>query len=188
MRRRWLRTLINCKIIDYEDFHFCFMRLKPNERYDILRTYSYDILEYFLDWPLQNEFLEVADRMWSYISPHDFIKIFHFIIYQRIMIGWEDYDYIHLLKEFWKLSPANLKEKVMEDTIYKILHPIITHNSFFQKEQLFIGYERDVMFHRLGTKYYVSKRPFLLKLAKSRELRNITEKCKSNKIMNQHNI
>ncbi|GFY40288.1 uncharacterized protein TNIN_217941 [Trichonephila inaurata madagascariensis] len=91
---QWYNSFLNLKYIEYDDLRFCFSLLDKNEQENTLRQYSSKILQYYLVWPLQNEFLIVSKNIWPYMSIENCIDILHFIIYQRIMIGWKDFNYV----------------------------------------------------------------------------------------------
>ncbi|GFS89541.1 uncharacterized protein NPIL_221711 [Nephila pilipes] len=118
----WLNYSIKYETIDSEDFLFCLSHLKAHqEKESIFRENPCQVLGYFLDWPLQSEFLEVAENMWSFLSGSIFFFLLHFIIYERILKEWDDYDYFYLLREFWRQSPIHLKECIKLKNIYQVV-------------------------------------------------------------------
>ncbi|GFU71209.1 uncharacterized protein TNCV_2195851 [Trichonephila clavipes] len=160
-KARCYKTFIDLKIIDYEDLHACFLMLEKNVQEFILRRYSSKILQYNLVWPLQNEFLNVTKNIWPYMSIENYIDILHFIIYQRIMIGWKDFDYVWLLKEFWKQTPNNFKELVKKQNIYQVLLPVIRCDLYkrFPNEVILENYTDDVLhFHHIGINYEIRRK------------------------------
>ncbi|GFY54096.1 uncharacterized protein TNIN_465711 [Trichonephila inaurata madagascariensis] len=161
-KKQWFKSFINCKAINYEDVHFCLSLLKKNEQENVLRQYSSKILQYYLVWPLQNEFLIVSKNIWPYMSIENYIDVLHFMIYQRIMIEWKDFDYVGLLKEFWRQTPNNFKELVKKDEIYQIVLPVINCELYkrFPNEVILENYKDDVLkFHHVGLNYCVLRRP-----------------------------
>ncbi|GFY43357.1 uncharacterized protein TNIN_90691 [Trichonephila inaurata madagascariensis] len=130
----WLNNCILNKRIDYEDLCSCLSLLEKNEQELILRLYSSEILQYYLVWPLQNEFLDVLKSLWPFISIEKCIDILCFIIYERLMIGWKDFDYVWLLKEFWRQTPNNFKEllKYHEYTKTYYLSLVMSWTTVFQ--------------------------------------------------------
>ncbi|GFX73661.1 uncharacterized protein TNCV_5025651 [Trichonephila clavipes] len=161
-KKLWLKSFINCKAINYEDVHFCLSFLEKNEQEDIWRQYSSKILQYYLVWPLQNEFLSVLKNIWPYMSIENYIDILHFIIYERIMIGWNDFDYVGLMKEFWRQTPNNLKELVKRYEIYQVALPVINCELFkrYPNEVILENYKDHVLkFHHVGINYCLLRRP-----------------------------
>ncbi|GFU48793.1 uncharacterized protein TNCV_4468411 [Trichonephila clavipes] len=157
---RWYNSFINLKYIEYEDIHFCFSLLKKNEQENTLRQYSSKILQYYLVWPLQNAFLNVSKNIWPYMSIGNYIDILQFIIYERIMIGWKDFDYVGLMKEFWRQTPNNFKELVKKEKIYQVLLPVIRCELFkrFPNEVILENYTDDVLsFHHIGIHYELKR-------------------------------
>ncbi|GFY60678.1 uncharacterized protein TNIN_493171 [Trichonephila inaurata madagascariensis] len=159
----WYKIFLNLKVLDYKDVRFCLSLLEKNEQKNILRQYSSKILQYYLVWPLQNEFLIVSKNVWPFMSIENYIDILQFIIYERIMIGWKDFNYVWLLKEFWRQTPNNFKELVKRDKIYQVILPVINFELYkrFSNEVILENYKDDVLkFHHVGINYYLDRRLF----------------------------
>ncbi|GFR14292.1 uncharacterized protein TNCT_461131 [Trichonephila clavata] len=159
---KWLKSFLNCKAIDHDDLRLCFALLEKNEQENTLRQYSSNILQYYLVWPLQKEFLNVSKNVWPYMSIENYIKILHFIIYERIMIGWEDFDYVWLLKEFWRQTPNTFKELAKENEIYRVVLPVINCELYkrFPNELILENYKgKALKFQHIGINYCVVKKP-----------------------------
>ncbi|GFR10019.1 uncharacterized protein TNCT_164881 [Trichonephila clavata] len=118
---QWLDNCFKEEIYDLDEFHFCLSYLDAHEKENIFKKYPFHVLLYFLDWPLQDEFLEVADLMWSYLTERMFFHVLHFIIYEKIIREWSEYNYFYLLKKFWYGSPIHLKECIQSKKIYEAL-------------------------------------------------------------------
>ncbi|GFR32775.1 uncharacterized protein TNCT_596491 [Trichonephila clavata] len=162
---RWYKTFISIKVIDYEDLHSCLSLLEKNEQEFILRKYSSKILEYYLVWPLQNEFLNVSKIIWPYMSIESYIDLLKFIIYERIMIGWKDFDYVELLKEFWRQTPDTFKELAKKEEIYQVVLLVINcelHKNF-PNEVILENYKGNVLkFHHVGMNYDLKRKRVLV--------------------------
>ncbi|GFY40301.1 uncharacterized protein TNIN_91011 [Trichonephila inaurata madagascariensis] len=157
----WYKYFLNLKILGYEDLHACLSLLEKNDQEFILRKYSSKILQYYLVWPLQNEFLNVTKNVWPYMSIENYIDILHFITYQRIMIEWKDFDYVWLLKEFWEQTPNNFKELVKKDEIYQIVLPVINCEPYkrFQNEVILENYKWNILkFQHIGFNYEIRRK------------------------------
>ncbi|GFY46746.1 uncharacterized protein TNIN_417571 [Trichonephila inaurata madagascariensis] len=151
---------INCKIINYDDMCLCLSLLEKNEQEIVLRKCASEILQYYLAWPLQHEFLDVSKSLWPFISIEHCIDILYFIIYERIMIGWKDFDYVGLLKGFWMQTPNNFKELVKDYDIYPHLSKVISYeqDNSFPNEVILKNYKgSDLNFHHVGINYRISK-------------------------------
>lgn len=163
--QRKLKYLLNSifwKTMEYEDLILTLSEIDASNREDIFKTCAAQVLEYFLDWPLQNEFIEVADFLWPYLSETNFRYLLELILYRRIMVGWVDYDYIDLLKEFWSRSPPPHKEYIKQNCIYEPLMFAVNHNSIepFPNEKLLENYKEEyLMFKFQGVKYCMFKSP-----------------------------
>ncbi|GFQ87698.1 uncharacterized protein TNCT_82331 [Trichonephila clavata] len=152
-KQEWCQRLILLKLMDYNDVCFCLSFFKENQLENILRRYSVEILQYYLVWPFQKEFLNVTKILWPYMSIQDYIHLLNFIMYQRIMIGWKDFDYVWLVKEFWRQTPNNLKELAKRDMIYQLILPVINYkeNKRFPNEMILQNYEGNILeFHHVG--------------------------------------
>ncbi|GFU54948.1 uncharacterized protein NPIL_433951 [Nephila pilipes] len=116
-----LNTVMSKEIMLYENFLFCLSQMGDDGREAIFETYPLKILMYFLDWPFQCQFLDAARHLLPYFTLNDFQKIIELIVIDRIMLGWKDFDYIKLLKEFWSLSPIVLRQIIKRHNVYKSL-------------------------------------------------------------------
>ncbi|GFX52238.1 uncharacterized protein TNCV_4800951 [Trichonephila clavipes] len=133
---QWLDNSLKEEIYDYDEFHFCLSHLDAFEKENIFKEYPLHVLLYYLDWPLQGEFLEVADHLWSYLSERNFFRVLHFIIYEKIISEWSEYNYFYLLEKFWNGSPMPFKEYIQRRNIYEALMIAIDcqNKSSFHKE------------------------------------------------------
>ncbi|GFQ65974.1 uncharacterized protein TNCT_116671 [Trichonephila clavata] len=159
-KAEWFKFYLHRKSINYEDLCVCLSLLEKTEQELILKQYSSKILQYYLVWPLQNEFLDVLKNIWPYMSIENYTNILYFIIYERIMIGWKDCDYVDLLKELWRQTPNNFKELVKNYEIYRILLLILSYeleNSFPNKAILENYKGRALKFHHIGRNYCIAK-------------------------------
>ncbi|GFR28297.1 uncharacterized protein TNCT_210231 [Trichonephila clavata] len=165
LRVEWYKTLINLKVIDYEDICSCLSVLQKHEQENILREYSSKILQYYLVWPLQKEFLNVTKNVWPYMSIENYINILNFIIFERILIGWKDFNYVWLLKDFWRQTPNNFKELAKKDEIYQLVLPVINCELYKRcpNEMLLEKYKgNDLEFHHFGINCNLSREIILV--------------------------
>ncbi|GFT78215.1 uncharacterized protein TNCV_4335811 [Trichonephila clavipes] len=163
LKAHWYEIFIHLKVMDCEDVRFCLSLLEKNDQESILREYSSQILQYYLVWPWQKEFLIVSKNIWPYMSIENYIDILHFIIYERIMIGWKDFDYVWLMKEFWRETPNNFKELAKNDDIYPVVLSVINFEQYkrFPNEVILENYRDDVLkFHHVGINCKLDRRQF----------------------------
>ncbi|GFY39511.1 uncharacterized protein TNIN_315361 [Trichonephila inaurata madagascariensis] len=158
--------------LQYEDFLFYLSHLKDYEREAIFKYYGFKILRmYFLEWPLQSKFLSAAEQLLPHLNEEDFCDLLKIIVYERIMLGWEDFNYIDLLKEFWSLSPLHLKEYIMAlGPFYVAIMFIINFpvGGNFPNEILFKSHQRDALvFQYSGVKYCLYKKNEVVSKKKS---------------------
>ncbi|GFU46759.1 uncharacterized protein NPIL_318781 [Nephila pilipes] len=143
---QWLIYSIEKETIDNEEFLFCLSHLEGNHE-NLFRNHPFRILGYFLDWPLQCKFLEAAEILWTFLSGRMFFFLLHFIIYEKILEKWDDYDYFHLLREFWHQSPIHLKECIKMKNIYQVVMLAIDHgdtSSFY--DEIIVKYCEHITF------------------------------------------
>ncbi|GFT78232.1 uncharacterized protein TNCV_4335941 [Trichonephila clavipes] len=160
-RVQWLESYMLRKSVNHEDLCLCLSLLDKNGQELILRQYASEILQYYLVWPLQNQFLDVLKSLWPFISILNCIFILKFILYERIMIGWKDFDYVGLLKEFWKQTPNNFKVLLKNHGMYQNILRVINYelDNSFPNEVILENYESNCLdFRHVGIKYRISKR------------------------------
>ncbi|GFT74383.1 uncharacterized protein NPIL_282981 [Nephila pilipes] len=116
-----LKTILYKGCMLYENFLFFLSQIGDEEREVIFKEYPLKILMYFMDWPFQCQFLEAARQLLPYLNITEFQRVLYVILYERIMIGWKDFDYISLLKEFWSQSPTILRQQMETHFLYKNL-------------------------------------------------------------------
>ncbi|GFR30521.1 uncharacterized protein TNCT_637611 [Trichonephila clavata] len=115
-----------------------FSKMDINSQILILEREPYGVLKMFLDWPLQNHFMEKVNRVWFLLKKEHFLGLLHIIICQKIMMGWTDFEYIGLLKEFWYCSPVQFKKYIKQMKMYEVLEMILTntHTEPYPKKYL----------------------------------------------------
>ncbi|GBM05319.1 hypothetical protein AVEN_46861-1 [Araneus ventricosus] len=119
---------INRRRMNRSDLFSCLSKLNRNERTKIFKECAKNILRHYINWPLQNHFLEMAECLWPYLSETNFQHLLEFILHRRILQEWSDFDYIGLLKDFWLSSPDHFKEFVKGKNVYKSLMVVINHD------------------------------------------------------------
>ncbi|GFT74428.1 uncharacterized protein NPIL_283151 [Nephila pilipes] len=153
---RYINYVMSKNYILYEDLLFCLSQISDDEKETIFKEHPFKILMYFLDWPLQCEFLLAAKRLLTYLTANDFRDILIVILYERIMLDRKDFDYINLLKEFWSIIPPQFKQSLKTDSIYKGLMYTINFpvDEIFRHEKLFEHFSgRSLTFGYRGVKY-----------------------------------
>ncbi|GFS61452.1 uncharacterized protein TNCV_4311821 [Trichonephila clavipes] len=157
----FLKNALSQECLQCNDFLFYMSHTGNEERKEVFRVRALKILQLFLDWPLQCEFLKAAEHLLPYFSKIDFFVMLDIIIFERIMLCRKDFNYVDLLKEFWSLSPPNLKESIKNYPIYEPLMFIINFpvGEIFPSEQILQSYESDnLIFRCCGVKYILCRR------------------------------
>ncbi|GFS91579.1 uncharacterized protein TNCV_1139901 [Trichonephila clavipes] len=108
------------EFIAYNEFRLLLARMTDDMKKQTFKKCAYKVLQlYFLDWPLQSEFLEVAEQLLPYFNNrNEFLSLIRKILFERIMLGRKDFNYINLLKELWSISPSHLKESIRNHPFY----------------------------------------------------------------------
>ncbi|GFT74389.1 uncharacterized protein NPIL_282991 [Nephila pilipes] len=153
---QYIQKVMSENYIEYEDLLFCLSHISEDEREIIFKKYALRILMYFLDWPLQSEFLYAAKHLLPYFTGNNFRDILTVILYERIMLGRKDFNYISLLKEFWAISPLLLRRFIETNSIYKILMHTMNYpiGEVFPHQKLFESFHgTGLMFGYQGMKY-----------------------------------
>ncbi|GFY44405.1 uncharacterized protein TNIN_108811 [Trichonephila inaurata madagascariensis] len=157
----FLRLALLKKILEYEDFLFCYNCIDAERQETIRKLAPSNILEYFLDPPFHDKFLEVSTSLMPYVIHEDFIYVVHAIIFGRIMPGFKDFDYVTLLKKFWSSAPDHLKKQVTADDIaYGPLMCILKYDGsspFLHETLLETCYLKNIIFGYFGVRYCVFK-------------------------------
>ncbi|GFY06943.1 uncharacterized protein TNCV_4090451 [Trichonephila clavipes] len=152
----FLNTVLSEECLQCDDFLFYMSHMTKEESKDVFKISAFKILLLLLNWPLQGEFLKVAEHLLPYFTEINFFVMLDIIIYQRIMLRRKDFNYIGLLKGFWSLSPSNLKESLKNYPIYEPLMLIINSpvGEIFPSEKLLQSYESGYLtFRCCGVKY-----------------------------------
>ncbi|GFY78035.1 uncharacterized protein TNIN_92171 [Trichonephila inaurata madagascariensis] len=112
---------------------FCMFRMSVEYREDLLKRFPLKVLRIYLSWPCHHFFLDAANKVWDLLPGNHFFCLLHIIICQKIVDLWEDFDYVELLRQFWRRSPDHLKQCVEGTDIFEILMEIVKHG-FHQKD------------------------------------------------------
>ncbi|CAL1287355.1 unnamed protein product [Larinioides sclopetarius] len=104
---------------------FCLLEMDCDQKAEMFKKTPFKTLKCFLNFPWQNSFLLVTLYMQPYLRETDFVYLIYFIIYEKIIPQWKDYNYMELLTEFWIQSPYRFKEYVSSQEIFKIVNFII---------------------------------------------------------------
>ncbi|GFS79549.1 uncharacterized protein NPIL_211751 [Nephila pilipes] len=177
IRLFYLIEALSRKCMQYEDFLFFLSKMDNYERTKVFDACAVDILVYFLDWPLQRNFIHAAKRLLPYFKRRDSRHILDLILYERIMLGRKEFDYISLLKEFWFLCET-FYATFHDETFYETCYEEAFHETLmftinyptdknFPNEQLLERFRREYLTYECqGIKYCLlrtkehSKHPF----------------------------
>ncbi|KAF8770899.1 hypothetical protein HNY73_018376 [Argiope bruennichi] len=113
-RRKFFEDLVICNTVD---FRFCLYAVTNEEQEEIMKLHAPSVLECHMNWPLTNLFLEVAEKLWKFLSHRSFVELLYFILdhHERT-----DIDCKYLAAEFWKMSPEPFKEYAKTSLSFKI--------------------------------------------------------------------
>ncbi|GFY72056.1 uncharacterized protein TNIN_468951 [Trichonephila inaurata madagascariensis] len=128
MKKFRLVSFVVKGLIEFEYIYQCLSPEEFDSCSESLKVFPQYVLRYLLEWPFQGEFLKVASRGWTFLSTEGFQDLLKVIVFQRIMIGRDDFDYVHLLEEFWKQSQPRHKKSLIKSPIYDIVLLIVDTN------------------------------------------------------------
>ncbi|XP_055929449.1 uncharacterized protein LOC129960225 [Argiope bruennichi] len=92
-----------------DDFLLCMYGATKEEEEQILKMEAFKLLVVYLNWPLQNFFLQIVEKMWPFIDYPVFEKVLHTIFSYKVKK--QDFDYEQLLVDMFAKSPKDFKEK-----------------------------------------------------------------------------
>ncbi|GBN49308.1 hypothetical protein AVEN_71156-1 [Araneus ventricosus] len=95
-----------------EEFRLCIYTMTKEEQEEVVRENPLSFLYLHLKWPLQNLFLQTAEKIINYIDARSFCVLLHHIVdlYDR-----GDFDYRELFRELRNMVPDHLKESARKD-------------------------------------------------------------------------
>ncbi|GBM28339.1 hypothetical protein AVEN_229523-1 [Araneus ventricosus] len=105
-----------------DDFRLCMQAMDERECMELCCADPARSLYCCLEWPLQSLFMEMARQLWMHMNANQFHAVLDRIVLWYILEGVEDFDYVGLLKEFWRLIPASFKDEIKK--IKKYFVPI----------------------------------------------------------------
>lgn len=92
--------------------------LNLEQKKEFFKTCPFEILIVYLQWPLQTEFIRMADHLWSYLTEKNFLDVLFIIVNEKINKKWKDFNYFQLIAEFWHRSPDKFKEYVAKSKFF----------------------------------------------------------------------
>ncbi|WP_419215007.1 hypothetical protein [Wolbachia endosymbiont of Rhagoletis cingulata] len=94
----------------------CFLlsQMDEEEQIEVFKSYPYEVLKCFLDWPWQSLFMETARRIWPFLSEEGYNLLLRLIV-NKTIDGYKDYNYQKLFAMFWQQSPATHKRYVIDE-------------------------------------------------------------------------
>ncbi|GFS37869.1 uncharacterized protein TNIN_52271 [Trichonephila inaurata madagascariensis] len=154
--KRSLLSYLNGHCLQYPDLLLGLSQLTDPERSEFYKKGSFLLLLFFLDWPLQRQFLKASELLLPFLKTNEFHAILRIILYDRILLGRKDFKYIGLLKEFWHQSSSELKEFIEDKSIYEPLMFTVNYpnEETFPNEKLFeSNFNNRLTFQYQGVKY-----------------------------------
>ncbi|GIX69049.1 uncharacterized protein CDAR_316051 [Caerostris darwini] len=100
----------------------------------------------FLEWPLHNYFMNLANKLWEFMSGSTFLAVVQAIV-QRIIqhhafpeyLSFENpYIYVDIFKSFWLCSPNEYRRLCISDMISPVFSYVFSpHNLHYAMSHLF---------------------------------------------------
>ncbi|GFR19398.1 uncharacterized protein TNCT_252411 [Trichonephila clavata] len=107
--------------INYHELQFCLSILNQNEQSEFFKKLPFQVIEVFLDWPVQEKLLDVVELLWPYLSEQNFCDLFDVILFQKHLFNWIGNDYITLVKKLYKRCSFEHWKFIEKDSIYSAL-------------------------------------------------------------------
>ncbi|XP_055950374.1 uncharacterized protein LOC129984506 [Argiope bruennichi] len=104
---------------------FCLSRLDECDQEKVFKNCPMKVLQCVLTWPYQYMFMNVANRLWAYLSKESFCDILWLILRKMMHQEWSDFRLIENLKEFWFECPAHFKEYAKQQSVFGLLIVIL---------------------------------------------------------------
>ncbi|GIY81421.1 hypothetical protein CDAR_434061 [Caerostris darwini] len=112
-RKRIIIEIAERNLTNVCAMRFCLPRMDERDL-EVVFTPRYAakfFLERFLDWPLFNLLLPMANRLWRFMSKQDLEYLLRSLSMRRTQHG--SFIYEELITEMWSQSPPQLKEGIM---------------------------------------------------------------------------
>ncbi|GFS62503.1 uncharacterized protein TNIN_176111 [Trichonephila inaurata madagascariensis] len=132
---------------------FCYTQMDDNSQAIMLERHPLKMLLWFLNWPLQSLFLRKMDTAYEYLSEKEFQSILLFILLERILTEWHDFDYVHILKRFWNQSPSKFKRYVLQGIYGRMFQKILDHDWTESLPKNFLPYSVQLLCSQYRLKY-----------------------------------
>ncbi|GFQ86157.1 uncharacterized protein TNCT_22671 [Trichonephila clavata] len=107
---------------------FCYTQMNENSQALMIEKHPLKMLLWFLNWPLQSLFLKKLDIAYEYLTEKEFQSVLFFLLLERILTDWHDFDYVNILKKFWNLSPLKFKSYVLDGIYGRMFKKILDHD------------------------------------------------------------
>ncbi|GFS33044.1 uncharacterized protein TNIN_479351 [Trichonephila inaurata madagascariensis] len=99
--------------------------MSVDHREQLLPLFPLKVLRIYLHRPYIHFFMDAANKVWDQLSGKDFTCLLDIIIHQKILELWTDFDYVGLLRQFWRRSPDHLKHYAEGTDIFQFLKEIL---------------------------------------------------------------
>ncbi|GBM48026.1 hypothetical protein AVEN_34356-1 [Araneus ventricosus] len=103
-RREYFKYL---SLSDVDDFRSCLYHVTNEEQKEIMKLHARRVLLIHMEWPLACVFLDVAEKMWEFLSYSSFTHVLELLVFAK---NKADFDYEHLTAEFWKRCPDDFRK------------------------------------------------------------------------------
>ncbi|KAF8789459.1 uncharacterized protein LOC129957092 [Argiope bruennichi] len=94
---------------------FCYLLdlLRPEHQIQVLKDRPYQVMRCFLDWPLQDFFLDVTDLIWTCFPQN---KYRHLLLKFTSIIKYPSYYFPDLVQKFFLRSPSSFKKLFISES------------------------------------------------------------------------
>ncbi|GBM65605.1 hypothetical protein AVEN_262062-1, partial [Araneus ventricosus] len=112
-----------------DDYPLCMQVMNETERMELISEYPRRSLYLCLDWPFQSLFIDMANQLWSHMTPMEFEVILMHLIFHFLLPGLDVFDYAGLFKEFWHQSPTAFKETMKKNMrLFNVIDLVLNYD------------------------------------------------------------
>ncbi|GFS41017.1 uncharacterized protein TNIN_67431 [Trichonephila inaurata madagascariensis] len=162
-RLEYLMLLRRRKWIDYHEMQFCLSQLDQTQQNEIFKKCPLQVLEVFLDWPVQEKLLDVAELLWPYLSEQDLRDFFYMFLSQKYVLDWIEFPYVIRVIKLWERVPSKCRKFIETDIIYNAnntLKLVLEYNGSYPFPHGIRVHSNSVSymtFHLAGTMFVISR-------------------------------
>ncbi|GBL75259.1 hypothetical protein AVEN_194488-1 [Araneus ventricosus] len=104
LREEKIAKCFEYALLHHIDLDIWLERMDERQKTELIQSNAIGVLRSYLEWPRAIYLTNVANLLWQFIKPHDFVD-FLWLIYDRIITEYGYYDYLNAALEFLDKCP-----------------------------------------------------------------------------------